>query len=399
MISLGIESTAHTFSVGIVDEERIYSNERVIFKTEKGGIHPREAAELHSREAINILNRAVWKAGFVYKKVNDKLFIVDALNEIKNKFKNLKEGFNEEPWNRYRYLESENGIKVWIEENKVRSDDKKLEDELDNYINGLKEFERKIDLVSFAAGPGLYPTLVQGKFLANLLSIKFNLPRIGVNHLIAHVEIVKFYNKFEDPVVLLVTGANTMVLALEGNKYRIFGETLDMGVGNFLDKVARLMGLGFPGGPKIQELARNGRNLIKLPYTVKGMDIQLGGLYTHIKRLIESKKYSYEDIAYSIQEYVFSMLAEISERAIAHLNKKEFGLTGGVALNERLREILKSMCDERKVKFGTVQIDLGSDNGAMIAYTGLVWFKMGIEGKDSIDPYWRPEQVEYKVTK
>lgn len=397
MISLGIESTAHTFSIGIVDEERIYSNERVIYKTEKGGIHPREAAELHSKEAINVLNKAIWKAGFIYKKVYDKYLIVDVLSEIKENFF-CEEKFNEDPWNRYRYVILE-GKKVWIENNEIKSEDKDLEKKLNEYVKNIKDFNKKIDLISFSAGPGLYPTLVQGKFLADLLSKKFNLKKIGVNHLIAHVEIVKFYNKFKDPVVLLVTGANTMILALEGNKYRIFGETLDIGVGNFLDKVGRLLGLGFPAGPKIEEIAKNGKNLIKLPYTVKGMDIQLGGLYTYIKKILEEKKYSIEDIAYSIQEYVFSMLAEISERAIAHLNKKEFGLTGGVAVNKRLQEILQKMCEERNIKFGTVPIDLGNDNGAMIAYTGLLWYEKGIRGKESIDPYWRPETVEYTLKK
>ncbi|MEM0379666.1 MAG: tRNA (adenosine(37)-N6)-threonylcarbamoyltransferase complex transferase subunit TsaD [Nanopusillaceae archaeon] len=397
MISLGIESTAHTFSIGIVDKERIYSNERVIYKTEKGGIHPREAAELHSKEAINILNKAIWKAGFIYKKVYDKYLIVDVLSEIKENFL-CEEKFNEDPWNRYRYVILE-GKKVWIENNEIKSEDKDLEKKLNEYVKNIKDFNKKIDLISFSAGPGLYPTLVQGKFLADLLSKKFNLKKIGVNHLIAHVEIVKFYNKFKDPVVLLVTGANTMILALEGNKYRIFGETLDIGVGNFLDKVGRLLGLGFPAGPKIEEIAKNGKNLIKLPYTVKGMDIQLGGLYTYIKKILEEKKYSIEDIAYSIQEYVFSMLAEISERAIAHLNKKEFGLTGGVAVNKRLQEILQKMCEERNIKFGTVPIDLGNDNGAMIAYTGLLWYEKGIQGKEDIDPYWRPETVEYTLKK
>ena len=401
MISLGIESTAHTFSIGIVDEKgNVYSNERIIYKTEKGGIHPREAAELHSKEAINVLKKALDKAGFIKVKDNKGYSFVDILFEIKKYLEDkhtVFERFHSEPWNRYRYLILENDIIVWVENQRIRSNDEKLEKEINEYIKGIKEFERKISLISFSAGPGLYPTLVQANFYANLLSKLLNVDKIGVNHLIAHVEIVKLYNNFEDPVVLLVTGANTMVLAFEGGKYRIFGETLDMGVGNFLDKVGRLLNLGFPAGPILEKLAEEGKNIIDLPYSVKGMDIQLGGLYTYIKNLISKNKVDIRDLAYSIQEHVFSMLAEISERAIAHLNKKEFSLTGGVAANKRLQEILKEMCRERNVKFGTVPLDFANDNGAMIAWTGILWYKNGIKGKDTIDPYWRPETVTYKV--
>ncbi|MFZ8801150.1 MAG: hypothetical protein ACO2ON_03180 [Candidatus Nanopusillus sp.] len=395
--SLGIESTAHTYSIGIVDENgNIYSNERIIYKSEKGGIHPREAAELHSRESINILKNSVWKAGFVFKKINGKFYIVDALYEIKNKLEGSKEIFFDEPWNRRRYI-IYNDIRIWIENNKIVSDNKELENNLNLYINNLNNFERKINLISYSAGPGLYPTLIQAYFSGKLFSKIFNSNLIGVNHLIAHVEIVKLYNKFTNPLILLVSGANTMLLSFEGNKYRIVGETLDMGVGNFFDKIGRLLNIEFPAGPKIEELSKKGKNLIKLPYSVKGMDIQLGGVYTYIKNLIKKKNVNINDLAYSIQEYVFSMLAEISERGLSILDKKEFGLTGGVAVNKRLQEILYLMCNERNVKFGTVPLDLGNDNGAMIAWTGILWYKNNMNIIDGINPYWRPEDIEYKI--
>jgi glycoprotease/Kae1 family metallohydrolase len=397
IISLGIESTAHTYSIGIVDENgNIYSNERIIYKSEKGGIHPREAAELHSKESINILRNSVWKAGFVFKKLNGKFYIVDALYEIKNKLEGSEEKFYNEPWNRKRYI-IYNNDKIWIENNKIVSDNKELENILNSYINNLNNFERKINLISYSAGPGLYPTLIQAYFSGKLFSKIFNSNLIGVNHLIAHAEIVKLYNKFTDPLILLVSGANTMLLSFEGNKYRIVGETLDMGVGNFLDKVGRLLNIGFPAGPKIEELAKNGKNLIKLPYSVKGMDIQLGGIYTYIKNLIKKENINIYDLSYSIQEYIFSMLAEISERGLSLLDKREFGLTGGVAVNKRLQEILYLMCNERNVKFGTVPLDLGNDNGAMIAWTGILWYKNNMNIIDGINPYWRPEDIEYKI--
>jgi len=397
IISLGIESTAHTYSIGIVDENgNIHSNERIIYKSEKGGIHPREAAELHSKESINILRNSVWKAGFVFKKLNGKFYIIDALYEIKNKLEGSEEKFYNEPWNRKRYI-IYNNSRIWIENNGIVSDNKELENSLNLYINNLNNFERKINLISYSAGPGLYPTLVQAYFSGKLFSKIFNSNLVGVNHLIAHAEIVKLYNKFTDPLILLVSGANTMLLSFEGNKYRIVGETLDTGVGNFLDKVGRLLNIGFPAGPKIEELSKKGKNLIKLPYSVKGMDIQLGGIYTYIKNLIKKENIDMYDLSYSIQEYIFSMLAEISERGLSLLDKKEFGLTGGVAVNKRLQEILYLMCNERNVKFGTVPLDLGNDNGAMIAWIGILWYKNDMNIIDGINPYWRPEDIEYKI--
>jgi len=226
IISLGIESTAHTYSIGIVDENgNIYSNERIIYKSEKGGIHPREAAELHSKESINILRNSVWKAGFVFKKLNGKFYIVDALYEIKNKLEGSEEKFYNEPWNRKRYI-IYNNSKIWIENNKIVSDNKELKNILNSYINNLNNFERKINLISYSAGPGLYPTLIQAYFSGKLFSKIFNSNLIGVNHLIAHAEIVKLYNKFTDPLILLVSGAIQCYWLFEGNKYRI-------GWGNF----------------------------------------------------------------------------------------------------------------------------------------------------------------------
>ena len=177
--------------------------------------------------------------------------------------------------------------------------------------------------------------------------------------------------------MLYVSGANTQVIAYESGKYRIFGETLDLGVGNFIDTIARFLGEGFPGGPKIQELAKSGKNYIELPYKVKGMDIALAGIQTKIKQLIDDKKFSKEDLSYSLQETVFAMLVEIAERALAHTGKKELLLGGGVACNSQLQEMCKIMCDERieKTKLFIPEKSLLVDNASMIAYLGEKMFE------------------------
>lgn len=415
MYCLGIECTAHTFGVGIVRKDgKILSNEKVVYKNPLGGIHPREASELHLKEFKNVLLRSLDRAGFII--LNKKFF--DLLSFL-NKAIEGKEIVFEEPFNRKRILEVD-GIKIWVENQNIIVGEKKNKEEIkvfDKKItiyygnselkNKIKDLllqltedeikKYKIDLISVSKGPGLYPTLSLGIFIAKLLSKIFSTDIIGVNHPIAHIEIAKLVTGFKDPVVLYVSGANTQVIAYEGKRYRVFGETLDMGVGNFLDSVGREMGIGFPAGPKIEELARKGKEIIDLPYTVKGMDIQLSGLYTYIKNIVKTKKYKIEDICYSIQETVFAMLTEITERAVAHLNKKEVVLTGGVAANKRLQEMVRTMCEERGIKFGVPPLDLALDNGAMIAWTGLLWYSKGYKDKFEElvpDPYWRVDEIE-----
>lgn len=302
-IILGIESTAHTFGVGIVRNGKILANVKSGYTTKKGGIIPIESARHHSFVKYEIYKKAL--------------------------------------------------------------DDAKIE-------------EDKIDTIAFSQGPGLAPCLLEGMKFAKELSRKLKKPIVPVNHCIAHLEIGKTTGA-KNPVMLYTSGANTQIIAYESGKYRIFGETLDIGTGNFIDNFARLMGIGFPGGPEIQKLAERGKNYIKLPYVVKGMDISLSGILTNLKQKYESKNYSKEDLAYSMQETVFAMLVETAERALAHTGKKELLLGGGVACNTRLQEMCKIMCGERDAKFFVPDRSLLVDNGAMIAFLGEIMLEKGIK--------------------
>ena len=256
---------------------------------------------------------------------------------------------------------------------------------------------KDLDLIAYSQGPGMGHALRIGAGLARSLSLHTGKPLVGVNHCIAHLEIGRFLASAKDPVLLYVSGANTQVIAYEAGKYRVFGETLDLGAGNFLDGFARMLGLGFPGGPKIEEFARKGRKYIKLPYSVKGMDISLGGMQTNLKQKIKAKKYSRQDLCFSTQETVFAMLVEIAERAMAHTGKDELLLGGGVACNQRLQEMCRIMCKERKAKFITLENQYLVDNAAMIAITGLEMHKAGIQTSISdadIRPYERTDDVK-----
>ena len=244
---------------------------------------------------------------------------------------------------------------------------------------------KDIDLISFSQGPGLPPCLVVGMEKAKQLSKQLNIPLVGINHCISHLEIGKMVTKCKDPVLLYVSGANTQVIAYEGGKYRIFGETLDQGVGNVIDSFARYIGLGFPGGPKIYELAKKGKELIELPYSVKGMDISTTGMLTNLKQKYDSKKFKIENLAYSFQETLFAMLLEVAERAMAHCQKKELLLGGGVCCNKRFQEMAKIMCNERNAKCFIPPNDLLVDNGAMICWQGVLQRRQATKKIDSID--------------
>jgi N6-L-threonylcarbamoyladenine synthase len=232
---------------------------------------------------------------------------------------------------------------------------------------------------------------------------ELNVLIIPVNHCVAHLEIGNLTGA-RDPVLLYASGANTQIIAYADGKYRVFGETLDIGIGNFIDTFARYAGIGFPGGPKIAELAAKSdkKNYIELPYSIKGMDVAFSGILTKLRQMLESKNYALEDLSFSLQETVFAMLVEASERALAHTGKKELLLGGGVACNKRLQEMCRIMCEERGCKFFVPGNSLLVDNGGMIAFLGEIMFKKGIKinGKDiekiDINPRERTDDVEVK---
>ncbi|MFZ2455257.1 MAG: bifunctional N(6)-L-threonylcarbamoyladenine synthase/serine/threonine protein kinase [Candidatus Altiarchaeia archaeon] len=302
MLTLGIEGTAHTLGIGVVEsKKKVLADVRRTY-VPKAGIHPREAAQYMG----DVFGEAV----------------SSALSDADVDFGD-------------------------------------------------------IGLLSFSQGPGLGPCLRTVATGARALSMHHHIPILGVNHCVAHIEIGRVFCGLKDPLVLYASGGNTQVLMLREQRYKIFGETLDVGAGNMLDKFGRETGLAHPAGPKIEALAREGKNYIELPYAVKGTDLSFSGILTAAVNAYNSKEHTLEDVCFSLQETSFSMLTEVTERAIAHLKAKEVLLTGGVANNSRLQAMVEEMCREHGANFG-VPKGYCSDNGVMIAVLGALMHEAGV---------------------
>lgn len=321
MTVLGIESTAHTASVGIVGEDaEVLALASDMYRPPKGGIHPREAANHH----VEVLPGLVRDA-------------LDAAH--------------------------------------------------------LRPSE--IEAVAFAQGPGLGPCLRAGATVARVLALTWNRPLVPVNHCVAHIEIARVLSGLDDPVLLYASGGNTQVIAYAAGRYRVLGETLDIGIGNFLDKLWIALGGTFPGGPAIEAEAKAGRELLALPYSVHGMDVAFSGMYTAALAL-HGRGAPRPDLAYSVEATAYSMLTEVTERALAHRRRASVVLGGGVACNDRLRGMVAAMAEGRGgTAFGPPK-RLCVDNGAMIAWTGLLEDRAGVRisvDASRVEPRQRTDQV------
>jgi len=250
-----------------------------------------------------------------------------------------------------------------------------------------------LDLVSFSQGPGLGPSLRVAAITARTIALKYSLPLMGVNHCVAHIEIGRLFAGCRDPLTLYASGGNTQVTAFVSGRYRVFGETLDIALGNLLDQFARSTGIGNPGGPRVETLAGKG-SYIELPYVVKGMDLSYSGLLTAAKKA--ARREEIEDVCFSLQEVAFAMLMEVAERALAHTGKGEVLLAGGVSVNRRLQSMVRSMVQGRKAKFFSPPPEVLGDNGAMIAWLGLLHFSSGqrTDIRESfVNQRWRTDEV------
>jgi N6-L-threonylcarbamoyladenine synthase len=342
---LGIEGSANKIGIGIVGRDgTIYANVRRTFVTPPGtGFVPRETAQHHTEHILDLVARA-------------------------------------------------------LEEARCGPD--------------------RIAAICYTKGPGMAGPLSVGCTVARTLSLLWRVPLVGTNHCIGHIEMGRLATKANNPVVLYASGGNTQVIAYAERRYRVFGETIDIAVGNCLDRVARLLDLSNDPAPgyNIEQLAKKGNILIELPYIVKGMDMSFSGMLSFIESLLQHPLYTGNegastaegkvanagrrrqrdegkapaipkavqasvkvpfgpaDICFSMQETIFAMLIEVTERAVAHVGATGVLMVGGVACNERLQEMMAVMAKARGAECYGMDERYCIDNGAMIAYAGALQF-------------------------
>jgi N6-L-threonylcarbamoyladenine synthase len=320
---LGVESTAHTFSVSVMSSSGdILSNSKSVFKAPEGeGIHPFEASQSHLRTAAGVTTQALEVSGVA---------------------------------------------------------------------------KSRLVAVAYSMGPGLGPCLRVGAVVARTLASSLGVPLVPVNHAVGHIELGCLLSDAKDPVVLLVSGGHTMVIAFSGGRWRVLGETLDLTLGQLLDQFGRHAGLASPCGGAIEEAAAMSSKYLRLPYSVKGNDVSFSGLLTASKVLLDQGK-PFPDISYSIQETAFAMVTEVTERALAFTGKKEVMIVGGVAANARLATMMKTMAKRHSATLLLPPVEYSGDCGAQIAWTGLQAYSSGVSipvEVSTVRQSWRLDSVD-----
>lgn len=269
--------------------------------------------------------------------------------------------------------------------------------------DALQKSELKIndiDLITATAGPGLIGALLVGLTYAKGLSLSLNKPFIGVNHIEGHIFSGFLMNeKPEFPcLTLVVSGGHTLLLLVKSfDKIVQLGSTVDDAAGEAFDKVAKMLGLGYPGGPKIQKAAEAGdENKIDFPIAEmkQKYNFSFSGLKTAVLRYVQSldgiEKISQDqinDIAASFQKVVIKALLKNCEKAIKEFEVRSFSIVGGVAANSQLKSAGKALSERYSLKLVILDPEFCGDNAAMIAYRGKTLFELG--RRDSLDckPY------------
>ncbi|XP_053684166.1 tRNA N6-adenosine threonylcarbamoyltransferase [Sabethes cyaneus] len=339
VIAIGFEGSANKIGVGIVRDGEVLANVRETYITPPGeGFLPKETAQHHRTKIHDILKRALQESGVT---------------------------------------------------------------------------PAEIDVVCYTKGPGMAPPLLAVAIVARTVAQIWNKPILGVNHCIGHIEMGRLITKAQNPTVLYVSGGNTQVISYACKRYRIFGETIDIAIGNCLDRFARIIKLSNDPSPgyNIEQMAKRGEKYLPLPYSVKGMDVSFSGILSFIEQKARpnqkqqkrkrgsavDERWTDEDLCFSLQETLFAMLVETTERAMAHCGSSEVLIVGGVGCNERLQEMMGIMCKERGAKLFATDERFCIDNGVMIAHAGWEMFRSGTKmswEETTITQRYRTDEVE-----
>ncbi len=320
-------------------------------------------------------------------------------------------------------------------------------DLIERALSEAKLSPSEITHIAYTRGPGLGAPLAAVAVVARTLSQLWKVPLLAVNHCIAHIEMGRLVTQLPNPVVLYASGGNTQVIAYSQGRYRVFGETLDIAVGNTLDRIARYLMISNSPAPglNIERLAAEwadiflgkgctlldpdiipgysallrSKKLLReqvelysndhpeagidvshdipiitiIPVPIKGMDISCSGISTYLKTYVEAHKpLDPRLVCYSLQEALFGSLVEITERAAAHVGAADILAVGGVGCNLRLQEMLNIMATERNGRLGAMDDSYCIDNGAMIAWCGACMLQ-GALSPDLLIPYTEADRA------
>lgn len=278
----------------------------------------------------------------------------------------------------------------------------------------------QVDCIAYTKGPGMGAPLTSVAIAARTVALLWDKEEalVGVNHCVGHIEMGRSITGAHNPVVLYVSGGNSQVIAYAEQRYRIFGETLDIAVGNCLDRFARTIMIPNDPAPgyNIEQLAKkaSGKVLYDLPYAVKGMDCSFSGILARVDDLAAMMKagqkvktadggdeveITKEDLCFSLQETVFAMLVEITERAMAHVGSDQVLIVGGVGSNMRLQEMMGAMARDRGGSVYATDERFCIDNGIMIAHAGLLAYESGFRtalDDSTVTQRFRTDEVHVK---
>jgi N6-L-threonylcarbamoyladenine synthase len=358
MIILGIETSCDDTAIAIIEEKNqtikilaslVSSQEKI--HSPYGGVFPALAKREHQKNILPLFEKALKKS----KLLNPKKQIVNnkKINEL----------------------------------DKILEKNPELLKQLKTFL--VKYEKPKIDKISVTIGPGLEPCLWVGINLARAISFYWNIKIISTHHLEGHL-LANFIDKKPTNIFpsigLVISGGNTQIILIKGiGNYKIIGETRDDAAGECFDKTARLLGLGYPGGKKISELAKKSKTNkfnISLPRPMiyeKNLDFSFSGLKTAVlyetkkrsKEILESEEYKME-ISKEIENAITQVLTKKIAKAIEKYDAKELIIGGGVSANEKIRKALKQLTKDKKISFSAPKIKYSGDNAVMIAIIPLL---------------------------
>lgn len=274
----------------------------------------------------------------------------------------------------------------------------KVKEIIDSALKNAGKNINEIDAIAVTAGPGLIGGVIVGLMVAKGISAANNIPLICVNHLEGHALTCRLTDKTEYPfLLLLVSGGHCQFLLVEAlGKYKILGETLDDAIGEAFDKVAKMLGLGYPGGPIVEKLALQGdENKYNFPKPLikeNSCNFSLSGLKTAVLREIENDSENLEnitaDICASFQKTVADIILNRTKNAIEQARKilpeiNNVVLSGGVAANKYINKNLVELVEKEGFSYFSPPLNLCTDNAVMIAYAGLERYKAGF--RDNLD--------------